>query len=171
MDNATRSLLERLETTLRSSIDRHAQLFSLLERKRKSLRSGNATLMAELTKLENAQVQTISELEKTRLQLVADLTLRVLPKAPEPLKLAALAEHFPDSTRGRLLVMRAQLLERMRAVQEQTAVARRAGDALLRHVNGLVRTLASVSHGGAAYGPIGRAPQQPAPMSTLSLTA
>ncbi len=171
MPDDPRLLIERLESVLRRSNDRHGQLLALLQRKRDAMRRGDAGLMAELTRLENGQVQAISELEKSRLSLVADLTLVVLPDAPEPLKLAELAERFPEPVRGRLLVMRSQLLAAMRDVRDQLAVARRASDALLQHVNGLVRTIASVSHGAGAYGPVGRLPQQPAPMSTLSLTA
>ncbi len=171
MPDGLKQHVERLESTLRASIDRHGQLVSLLERKRAAMRDGNATLMTDLTRLENAQVQAISELEKTRLKLVADLTLCVVPGSPEPLKLADLAEHFPEPTRGRLLVMRAQLLDQMKAAQAQTAVVKRAGEALVRHVDGLVKTLVNVSHGGAAYGPVGRTKEQPATLSTLSLTA
>ncbi|MEM1446504.1 MAG: flagellar export chaperone FlgN [Planctomycetota bacterium] len=163
--------LDRLESTLRQSIDRQQQLTDLLKRKRDAMRAGDANLMTDLTRAENAHVQAISEIEKTRLKLVAELTLLLDLSATEPLKLAALAERFPEPTRGRLLVMRSQLLDAMRAVQEQTAVAKRASESLVKHVSGLVRTLANVSHGHAAYGPVGRTPQQPAPMSTLSLTA
>lgn len=166
-----RANLERLEATLRQSIDRHGQLLALLQRKGDAVRAGESQVMSDLTRAENAQVQAISELEKTRLQLVADLTLAVQPEAKEPLKLAELAERFSEPTRGKLLVMRGQLLGSMRAVQAETAVAKRAAESLVQHVSGLVRTLANVSHGHAAYGPVGRTPQQPAPMSTLSLTA
>lgn len=163
--------LERLDATLRQSIDRQRQLLQLLQRKRDAMRAGDADLMADLTRAENAQVQAISEIEKSRLKLVAELTLLVDAQAPEPLKLAELAEHFPEPTRGKLLVMRTQLLDAMHAVQAETAVAKRAAETLVRHVSGLVRTLATVSHGHAAYSPIGRTPAQPAPLSTLSLTA
>lgn len=163
--------LERLETTLRQSVERQRQLLDLLQRKREAMRAGDANCMADLTRAENTQVQAISDIEKSRLKLVAELTLHVDPDANEPLKLADLAERFPEPTRGKLLVMRGQLLEAMHAVRAETAVAKTAAETLVRHVSGLVRTLANVSHGHAAYGPIGRTHQQPAPMSTLSLTA
>jgi hypothetical protein len=166
-----RQPLDRLESTLRQSIDRHQQLLKLLQRKRQAVRAGDARTMTDLTRAENTQVQAISDIEKTRLQLVADLTLRVAPGATEPLKLADLAERFPEPTRGRLLVMRTQLLDAMHAVRDETVVAKRAAESLVQHVSGLVRTLAAVSHGHAAYSPIGRTPDQPAALSTLSLTA
>ncbi|MEM8782171.1 MAG: flagellar export chaperone FlgN [Planctomycetota bacterium] len=170
-DPRLRQTLERLESTLRESVDRQRQLTDLLKRKSDAMKRGDANLMADLTRVENAHVQAISEIEKSRLQLVADLTLLLDAEAKEPLKLGELAERFPEPNRGKLLVMRAQLLEAMRAVQAESAVVKRASDTLAKHVAGLVRTLANVSHGHAAYGPVGRTPQQPAPMSTLSLTA
>ncbi|MEM7577224.1 MAG: flagellar export chaperone FlgN [Planctomycetota bacterium] len=166
-----KQILERLESTLRQSIERQGQLTDLLKRKRDAMRAGDATLMTDLTRAENAHVQAISEIEKTRLKLVAELTLLLDPTATEPLKLADLAERFSEPTRGKLLVMRAQLLDTMHAVQAESAVVKRASETLVKHVSGLVRTLANVSHGHAAYGPIGTTPAQPAPMSTLSLTA
>lgn len=164
-------LLERIETVLRQSLDRHDQLVSLMHRKREAFRAADASLMTDLCRLENVQVQAISDLEKSRLALVGELTLKVLPDATEPMKLAELAEHFPEPTRGKLLVLRAQLLERMHAVREQAGVARRASESLLRHVNGLVRTIATVSQGGPAYTSTGRSHQRPASLNTVSFVA
>lgn len=171
MDKTTRQLLERVENALKQSLERHDQLVALMQRKREAFRAGDTTLLTDLCRLENVQVQAISELEKSRLALVGDLTLKAVPGATEPMKLAELAERFPEPTRGRLLVLRAQLLDKMEAVREQASVARRASESLLNHVNGLVRTIATVSQGGPAYAPTGRGHEKPAALSTISLVA
>lgn len=171
MDNTTRVNIDRLEAVLAQALQRQEQLLSLLERKRLALRSGNDRSMIDLTRLENAAVQTISELEKRRLQLVADLTAAVLPEAAEPLKMKDLAERLPEPFRGRLLITRGKLIDAMTRVQEQTSVVRRASESLLKHVNGLIRTIGVVSHGGAAYGQTGRVCHKPARMSSLNVTA
>ncbi len=59
----------------------------------------------------------------------------------------------------------------MQQVQQQTSIIRRASESLVSHVNGLIRTLGVVSHGGAAYGQTGRVQNRPPRMSTLNLTA
>lgn len=160
-----------LEAVLNQAVERQGQLAGLLERKRTALRKGDVQDMGDLCRLENAAVQTISELEKRRLQLVADLTLAVDPNAAQPLMMRDLAERLPEPWRGRLLVTRTKLIAAMKRVQEQTSVAKRASESLLKHVNGLIRTIGVVSQGGAAYGQTGRVDTKPARMSTLNLTA
>ncbi|MEM6855924.1 MAG: flagellar protein FlgN [Planctomycetota bacterium] len=171
MDKTLRLNLDHLEAVLAQALERQRQLLSLLERKRLALRQGKDQEMVGLTRLENAAVQTISEIEKRRLQLVADLTLAVDPSAQEPLKMKELAERLPEPFRGRLLVTRQKLVEAMTQVAEQTSIVRRASESLMKHVNGLIRTIGVVSQGGAAYGQTGQVSNKPAPMSTLNLTA
>lgn len=171
MDKRLRLNLDHLEAVLAQAIERQRQLLSLLERKRLALRQGKDQEMIDLTRLENASVQTISDLEKRRLKLVAELTLMVDPSAQEPLKMKDLAERLPEPHRGRLLVTRANLVNAITQVAEQTSVVRRASESLLKHVNGLIRTIGVVSHGGAAYGQTGQVNTKPARMSTLNLTA
>jgi len=171
VDKNLRLNLDRLEAVLNQALERQRQLLSLLERKRIALRQGKDQDMIDLTRLENTAVQTISELEKRRLQLVADLTLAVVPSAKEPLKMKDLAERLPEPFRGRLLVTRTKLVAAITEVAEQTSVVRRASESLLKHVNGLIRTIGVVSHGGTAYGQTGQVNTKPARMSTVNFTA
>ena len=122
MDTALRLNLDHLEAVLAQALERQRQLLSLLERKRLALRQGKDQELVDLTRLENAAVQTISEIEKRRLQLVADLTLAVDPSAQEPLKMKELAERLPEPFRGRLLVTRQKLVEAMTQVAEQLGI-------------------------------------------------
>ena len=138
MDRTTLQNVDRLESILAQAVQRQEQLVALLERKRKALRSGEAPEMVELSRLENAVVQTITELEKRRLQLVADLTLALDPTAAEPLKMKDLAERLPEPYRGRLLVTRTKLIEAMQRVAEQTSVIRRASESLSKSCRGKV---------------------------------
>lgn len=171
MDKPTQQMLTQLEDVLQQSVNRQRQLVALLERKRMAMRGGKADEMTSICRLENAVVQAVSELEKRRLKLVADLTLRLNPAATEPLKMLDLAQRLPEPARGRLLVMRTQLVEAIQKVQEQSRVARRASESLLNHMNGLIRTIGVVSSGGAAYGQTGAINSRPTNISTINLTA
>jgi hypothetical protein len=171
IDRITQQQLDTLEDILRSLIGRHEQLGKLLDQQRAAMRRGDADRMTELCRLQNAQIQNISELEKKRLTLVAELTTKAAPDAPEPLKLLDLAQRFPEPMRGRLLVLRQQLVQRMEDVQQKSSVARRAAYSLCKHVTGLVRAIATVSYGGAAYTLAGRVNDKPAVMSTLNMVA
>ena len=127
--------------------------------------------MATGSQRENAVVQQISELEKKRLQLVADLTLALDPQAAQPLKLAELAQRLDEPDRGRLLVLRQQLLERMAEVRRQTNVARRATESLVSHMQGLVQSIGAACSGMSIYASNGAPPPQAMVLSTFNTTA
>lgn len=171
MDARTQHDIQRLEATLARLLDRHNQLLGLLQRKRDAMRAGDTHGMTELAQLEHEVVQQVSELEKARLEQVAQLTLGVRPDAAEPMKLGELAEALPEPERGRLLVSRQQLLEAMQRVQHETTVARRAAESLVKHVTGLIQTIGALSTGVSTYSSRGDAPGAQANLSTINLTA
>ena len=171
MDNALAGVIAELEGVLSQLADRHEQLLGLMRRQREHLRRAEVDQVAELSRLENAQVQSISELEKRRLALVASLTGVLSPTAEKPLRMREAAELLPEPARGRLLVLRLKLRERIGEVKEQSSVSRRATEALLNHMQGLVQSLSQVSARGAGYERPGR-PQTALPaIGTINLTA
>ena len=171
MDKSTAQLIDRLDHTLQQSLERHRQLTSLLERKRQALRDGRPQDMTRLGGLEQGVVQAIAQLEQQRAATVAELATKLRLGGAEPVKMKDLAEALPEPFRGRVLLSRKNLIAAMQQVREQTSIVRRASEALMAHVNGLIRTLGVVSHGGAAYGQTGRVQARPPRMSSLNLTA
>lgn len=160
-----------LETVLRQLADRHEQLLTLMKRQREALRQADHRGVSECSRLENALVQAIGDLEKKRLELVAQLTRVVEPTAAAPMRMRDLAERLPEPSRGRLLVLREQLRERIAKVKEESSVTRRATESLLKHMQGLVQTL---SGAGRAVGYAPASHPQPAlgaPIGTLKVTA
>lgn len=164
-------LAQAIETVLVAMVGQHEELLALMDRKRDALRRGQVRLMSELCALENRKVQAISELEKKRLELAAHLTLALDPKAEAPLALVELAAKLPDPVRSRLLTQREQLRARMSAVKEQTAVAKRATESLMRHVQGLVQTVTTATSAVTTYGRQGLTAGVTRGMSTFSVTA
>ena len=157
---------------LKQLTERHEQLLSLMLRQREALRSADHRGVSELSRLENALVKAITELEKRRLELVADLTRVVDPAAPQPMRMRDLAERLPEPARGRLLVLREQLRQRIQQVKDESSVTRRATEALMKHMQGLVQTLSTAGR-GSAYAPratMNSRPITPA-LRTLNLTA
>ena len=172
MDNRnTQPHITSLEQTLRQLFSLHSELLELLKRKRDILRASDTQAMIGLCTLEHEKVQKIAELEKQRLNLVADLTLAVDPQAKQPLSMSQLADELGEPVRGRLLVMRHQLLEQMKAVHEETGIVRRATEALAKHMHGIVQTIGALSAGVSTYGSRGAFPQQNTAVSTFSATA
>ncbi|MEM1354263.1 MAG: flagellar protein FlgN [Planctomycetota bacterium] len=165
-------LVPQLETVLKQLTERHEQLLSLMQRQREALRSADHRGVSELSRLENALVSAVSDLEKRRLGLVAELTGVVDPAAQQPMRMRDLADRLDEPARGRLLVLREQLRLRIQQVKDESSVSRRATEALMKHMQGLVQTLSSAGR-GSAYAPrTVSASRPPAPaLRTLNLTA
>ncbi len=172
MDNKnTPTQVTQLEKILRQQLSLHGELLQLLKNKRDVLRSSDTHAVISLCTLEHEKIQKIADLEKQRLNMIADLTLTIDPQAKEPLRICALAERLDEPVRGRLLVLRQQLLERMKAVQQETGIVRRATETLAKHMHGIVQTIGALSAGASTYGSRGAFPQSNTAVSTFSATA
>jgi hypothetical protein len=163
--------LTQLEALLRQQLAAHEQLAGLVQRKLAALRAADHRQVTACCHAENQRLQAIGELEKERLKLVAQLSLLLDPQAPAPLKLAEVAERLPEPARGRLLVLRQQLRQRMEQVQRDSAVARSAASDLVRHMTGLVQSIGACMTGMGVYSRGGARPQAATAVSTFQATA
>lgn len=162
--------IAKLETILKQQLSGHKQLLSFLAMKRQALGAARHDQMTGLTEKENRVVQEISELEKQRLAVVGELTLMVDPSAKAPLRLAELAERLDEPGRGRLLVLRQELVLQMKQVQHETTVVKRATASLVQHMQGLIQTVGSAITGIGVYSQQGRVPQEALAIRTFNTT-
>lgn len=162
--------IAELEATLREQLRLHERMLGLLGDKRTALASADTDRMIALCKEENAILQNVSNLEKRRLELAARLTLLIDPKAPEPKRLADLAQQIPEPARGRLLVLRSQLRQRMDQVRKHAAVAAQASDTLLKHMQGLIQTIGGLVTQIPTYTAAGQRPRAALAVSTFNTT-
>lgn len=161
----------RLESVLAQLDTAHGHLLSLLKSKREALRKAEPRQITQLTRQENEAVQVISELEKQRLELVGELTLAINPEATQPLRLLDLAERLDEPARGRLLVLRGQLKQRIEQTQQELAIVKKATGSLVRHMQGLVQTIGTALTGVGLYSSRGSLPQGAMAMNTFNATA
>jgi len=161
----------QLEDLLRRQLADHEQMLQLLERKREALRGADQQQLTRCCALENQTVRSISELEKQRLKLMGELTLMLDPGAAQPWRLVELAERMDEPWRGRLLVLRAQLKDKMESIRRQTRIAQRTVESLYKHMHGLIVTVGSVCSGVVTYGQRGVRPRSAVAVSTFSTTA
>ena len=171
LDNHMQILVDQLVELLQELVSGHEKLMTLAQQKRHALRTAQFQRVTQTCEDENQIVQQISELEKRRLQLVADLTLAMDPQAKSPLRMAALAEQLPEPHRGRLLVMRQQLIQHMEAARKEINVARQATESLVAHMQGLMQSIGSVCNDVNLYGSNGAPPQTALALSTFHATA
>ncbi len=163
--------ITELETLIKALIIEHESMALLLEKKREALRSGDGKQLTLFAQSESKQLNRIAELEKNRLSLVANITLLINPNAPQPMKLMQLAEALGEPQRGRLLMLRHQLLKRMEQVKNQASVARQASESILKHMNGLVATVSAFCTGVPTYNATGNRPKEALKVSTFSAIA
>jgi hypothetical protein len=162
--------LAELESMLRQSTAHHERLVELLDAQRVALRTADAQTMQQLAAEQAAVTQLLRQHERRRLDLVAAVGRTVRPAQP-PTRLEPLAQLLGEPHGGRLLTLRAQLIERMKLVQSRGAAIREAAADLAKHVQGLVRTVGAASTRGAAYTAAQAAPPRPQRLTTLSMVA
>ncbi len=163
--------LRELEQVLGEATRVHEELFKLLERKRAALRGTDSDAVTRLAELESEKLRRAAELETRRMQLVGTLTQELAPQASQPLRLRELAEHLPEPQRGRVLVLRQQLVERMEQVRQAASIARRATETLMHHIQGVVRTIGVMSTGVCTYGAEGAPAAGATAVRTINVTA
>lgn len=149
----------------------HEQLLSLLEQKRQAVRAADHHKVNEICQVENHRIQSIGEMEKRRLRVMAEITLMLRPGATQPLRMGELAELLQEPARGRVLVLRQELRQRMEQVRTESAVIRSATQSLLHHMQGIVQTIGGAMAGVATYTRRGSMPARTLAISTFSATA
>lgn len=164
-------MLEKLESLLLELLQEHEMLLALIKRKRHATKHADQQQVAECCQLENMQIQTLGELEKARLKLIAKLTLAVDPTATQPLQMADLANALEEPWRTRLSNLRQQIRKRMTQTRQEVAVTQKATESLVKHMQGLMQTVTSAYNGVATYSSRGQLPRQVMNISTFNATA
>lgn len=171
MDNQLEKKLNHLQDLLRRQIKLHEDLLGMLVCKRQALQSANMPLMNDCTLRESKLVTEIGQCEKTRLEMLGEVTLMLDGKAAQPLTMMQLAQKLPEPMRGKLLVLRLELRQRIEHVQKETGVARRASEALLKHVQGIIQVIGTACSGVSTYSQKGGHHQKTTAVSTFNMTA
>lgn len=163
--------LRQLEGQLRELLAEHEAMLALIRRKREAIRQAKPAVVQDCSNRENQHVQAIGRIESERQRTVAALTAAIAPQSSQPLRLGQIAETCDEPRRGRLLVLQAQLIDRMNEIKRESAVTRRAMEGLLGHVQGMVQTLLQSVAGGGTYGARGRVDAAGAAVSSFNATA
>ena len=163
--------IAQLEAVLADETLAHERLIEAMDRKLQALRTADHQKVFACCDEENRQVQRIGELEKQRLVLVAELTQIIAPSAAEPMRMVELADRLTEPARGRLLVRRQQLRDRVEQARKKAGVARRAAEMLVQHMQGLIRVVGGAMTGIGLYGRTGAPPQAALAVSTINTMA
>jgi hypothetical protein len=148
--------LNQLEQILRRQLTDHERMLVCLERNREAIRQADMDAIKSVCEEQNAIVQQLAELEKSRLVVVGRLTQRLRPQAPAPLSMSQIAEALDEPAGRRLSALAAQLRNAVEEVRAASAVLKAAGQALARHMSGLMQTVQSALTRARVYSPRGQ---------------
>ena len=149
-------LVMRLEQILHSQQKDYENLGQLIQSKREAIRQADMNAIAELCQQENTIAQHVTELEKTRLILSAELTRTLDPTASRPLSMSEVAQAIDEPNRSRLLQLSQALRATIEEVRAASSIVRAAADALSRHMGGLLQTVQSALSRARVYSDQGR---------------
>lgn len=149
-------LVMRLEQILHSQQKDYENLGQLIQSKREAIRQADMNAIAELCQQENTIAQHVTELEKTRLILSAELTRTLDPTASRPLSMSEVAQAIDEPNRSRLLQLSQALRGTIEEVRAASSIVRAAADALSRHMGGLLQTVQSALSRARVYSDQGR---------------
>jgi len=170
MDNHLLKLIGDLDAVLRAQLEGHERLLTWLDHKRTALRAADAGEVTRCSREEHQCFQAVSELEKRRLTLVAELTRLIDPSASAPMRMEELAGRLPEPHGTALRARREQLLERIHRVRERTGAVQAATQLLVGHMQSLIQRVGAACT-GVSYGAGGRTPRAAMKLSTFSATA
>ena len=149
-------LVMRLEQILHSQQKDYENLGQLIQSKREAIRQADMNAIAELCQQENTIAQHVTELEKTRLILSAELTRTLDPTASRPLSMNEVAQAIDEPNRSRLLQLSQALRGTIEEVRAASSIVRAAADELSRHMAGLLQTVQSALSRARVYSDRGR---------------
>ena len=146
----------QLHRVLRAQLEGYGRLLSAIRNKREAIRSADIDGITNLCHEENTIAQRLGDLEKYRLQLVGQITETVDPDAEAPLSLNEIVALASGEERAQLSVLAADLRQAVDAVRQESAIVRRAAEALSTHVTGLMQKVQSALSRLPMYGQRGR---------------
>ncbi len=163
-------LLVELEELIRRLRDEHVQLLGLIRRKTQALRLAKPEVVGDCCERENQAIQRIGALEKRRQALVGQITSVLNPGAAAPMRLSEIAAKASPTRADRLKVLHAELRQLIEQVRCEGAIAQRATQGLLQHVQGVMQNLRQRFAGGNIYGRRGVASGPSEMVSSFSMT-
>ena len=149
-------LVMQLELLLRSQQQDYENLGQMIQRKREAIRHADMNAITDLCQQENTIAQKVTETEKARLILTAELTRAIDPKASRPLSMSEVAQAIDEPNRTRLLQLSQTLRGTIEEVRAASRIVRAAADGLSRHMGGLLQTVQSALSRARVYSDRGR---------------
>ena len=147
--------LSNLEEVMRIQSEGYQRLLVALERKREAIRVAELERVPEIAEVEGKIVDRLAELDVQRGMQVAALA-EVLGLSSEGVTISMICEELEEEDAARLAALAMQLRNRLEQTRKESSIIRAAGDALARHMAGVVQSVTGALSGTGIYGSRGQ---------------
>ncbi len=142
--------LERLQSILDTQAEGYRRLLTSIDRQRDAIRRADLEAVPTIAEVQQKIVDRLRILDERREVAGRDLATELGLNPESTLK--QLVESLPRDRGDRLLVRAAELRELVEKARHEQSVVKTAGDALARHMAGLVQSVAGTLSGTGVYG-------------------
>ena len=147
---ATRALQEILDT----QAEGYRRLVQSIERQREAIRAADLAAVPAIAEVQEKIVERLRQLDERR-ETAGRALAQALGLDPES-ALTAIVERLPEAEGTRLAARAAELRELVHRSRREQSVVKAAGDALSRHMAGIVQSVSGALSGTGVYGRRGR---------------
>ena len=142
--------IERLQGILDTQAEGYRRLLTSIDRQREAIRQADLESVPTIAEVQQKIVERLRILDERREVAGRELAIE-LGVDPES-TLRSLVERLPAERGDRLSVRAAELRELVEKARHEQSVVKTAGDALARHMAGLVQRVAGTLSGTGVYG-------------------
>ena len=142
--------VERLQSILDTQAEGYRRLLTSIDRQRDAIRRADLEAVPTIAEVQQKIVDRLRGLDERREVVGRDLAIELGLDAESTLK--QLVESLPEERGDRLSVRAAELRELVEKARHEQSVVKTAGDALARHMAGLVQSVAGTLSGTGVYG-------------------
>ena len=144
-------IVGELENVLRMQIEGYSRLLVALERKRDVIKSAQLERVGDIAQVELKILERLHELDQRREAVIAEI-LVALGLEGQDATVSRISSELDEDSAARLTALAVDLRDRIEQARKESSVIRTAGEALSRHMAGVMQSVRGVLASAGIYG-------------------
>jgi len=153
--DAPREALDALEQVLRMQREGYDQLLEALQRKREMIRCARLERVGEIAQIELTMLERLHELDVRR-EAAIEAVCSGLGIQGEEATVSRIAGALDEEPAARLVALAEELRTSIERARKESSLIKTAGEALARHMAGVMQSVRGVLASAGIYGNQGR---------------
>ena len=166
---ATLAALRSLQEILDTQSEGYRRLLATIERQRDAVRTADLAVVPEIAEVQRKIVGRLAVLDERR--EVAGRALATAMGIDPESSVSSIATHLPITAADRLEVRAAELRGLVEQARREQSLLKSAGEALAKHMAGIVQSVTGALSGTGVYGRRGRLREGAPLVAGLDLTS